>query len=167
MVKFRIDTEQALEDGISLNPILNSFQHVVREYDIDYKLSFDTFLKSMEMDLEETSYTEAEYKEYILGSAEVVGLMCLKVFVEGDEKMYHELKDHAMSLGSAFQKINFLRDVKADYEELGRTYFPGVNLKNFTAEDKLEIENSTFEKTSITVWKELKNFLEAQGSEFM
>ncbi len=139
MVKFRIDTEQALEDGISLNPILNSFQHVVREYDIDYKL-IDTFLKSMEMDLEETSYTEAEYKEYILGSAEVVGLMCLKVFVEGDEKMYHELKDHAMSLGSAFQKINFLRDVKADYEELGRTYFPGVNLKNFTAEDKLEIE---------------------------
>jgi phytoene synthase len=140
LVKFKIDTYQAIEDGISLNPILNAFQKVVRDYEIDHHL-IDTFLASMEMDLEETEYTEAEYKEYILGSAEVVGLMCLKVFVEGDEKMYDALKDHAMSLGSAFQKINFLRDVKADYEELGRTYFPGVDLADFNMEDKIRIEN--------------------------
>ncbi len=137
--RFWKDTYQALEDKISLNPILNSFQQVVRAYEIDYDL-IETFLKSMEMDLYKNEYDEAGYKAYILGSAEVVGLMCLKVFVDGNQERYLALKEPAMQLGSAFQKINFLRDLNADYQSLGRTYFPGVDLNNFNEEVKASIE---------------------------
>ncbi|MGA0302929.1 MAG: phytoene/squalene synthase family protein [Schleiferiaceae bacterium] len=137
--RFWKDTYQALEDKISLNPILNSFQQVVHAYEIDYDL-IETFLKSMEMDLYKNEYDEAGYKAYILGSAEVVGLMCLKVFVDGNQERYLTLKEPAMQLGSAFQKINFLRDLHADYQSLGRTYFPGVDLDNFNEDVKASIE---------------------------
>ncbi|MAZ96781.1 phytoene/squalene synthase family protein [Schleiferiaceae bacterium] len=137
--RFWKDTYLALDEKISLNPILNSFQQVVSAFDIDREL-IETFLKSMEMDLYKNDYDEAGYKAYILGSAEVVGLMCLKVFVDGDEKRYQELKKPAMQLGSAFQKINFLRDLNADYHSLGRTYFPGVDLNEFNEQVKAEIE---------------------------
>ena len=137
--RFWKDTYQALEDKISLNPVLNSFQQVVRAYEIDYDL-IETFLKSMEMDLYKNEYDEADYKAYILGSAEVVGLMCLKVFVDGNQDRYLALKEPAMQLGSAFQKINFLRALHADYQSLGRTYFPGVDLNNFNEEVKASIE---------------------------
>lgn len=137
--RFWKDTYQALEDKISLNPVLNSFQQVIRAYEIDYDL-IETFLKSMEMDLYKNEYDEADYKAYILGSAEVVGLMCLKVFVDGNQDRYLALKEPAMQLGSAFQKINFLRDLHADYQSLGRTYFPGVDLNNFNEEVKASIE---------------------------
>lgn len=137
--KFRRDTYEAIDDGISLNPILNSFQHAVKKYDIDREL-IDTFLHSMEMDLNKVAYSQEKYEEYILGSAEVVGLMCLKVFCEGDQELYDSLKYYAMRLGSAFQKINFLRDLTADYKELGRTYFPGVDLNQFNDDAKKAIE---------------------------
>ena len=137
--RFWKDTYQALDDKISLNPILNSFQQVVHAYEIDYDL-IETFLKSMEMDLYKNEYDEAGYKAYILGSAEVVGLMCLKVFVDGNQERYLALKEPAMQLGSAFQKINFLRDLHADYQSLGRTYFPGVDLDNFNEDVKASIE---------------------------
>lgn len=137
---FKRDTYRAIEDGISLNPILNSFQQVVRDYNIDLEL-IDTFLQSMEMDLDPNrEYDQKMYDIYILGSAEVVGLMCLKVFVQGREEEYQRLKDSAMKLGSAFQKINFLRDLSADFHELGRTYFPGVDLGNFDEVTKMHIE---------------------------
>lgn len=137
--KFKNETYEAIDAGISLNPILNSFQHAVNGYKID-KALIDTFLDSMEMDLQQHFYTRTLYEKYIYGSAEAVGLMCLKVFCEGDEQLYKELTDPAMKLGSAFQKINFLRDIKADNEQLGRTYFPGIDLKNFNLEDKKHIE---------------------------
>jgi phytoene/squalene synthetase len=137
--RFWKDTYQAIDEGISLNPVLNSFQAVVREYNIDKEL-IDTFLRSMEMDLTEKAYDQNGYEEYILGSAEVVGLMCLKVFVEGDQEKYEKLKPYAMKLGSAFQKINFLRDLHADYEAMGRTYFPGVDMNEFSEEIKQQIE---------------------------
>ena len=137
--RFWKDTYLALDEKISLNPILNSFQQVVNAFVIDRDL-IETFLKSMEMDLYKNDYDEEGYKAYILGSAEVVGLMCLKVFVDGDEKRYQELKQPAMQLGSAFQKINFLRDLHADYHALGRTYFPGVDLNEFNERVKAEIE---------------------------
>jgi len=137
--RFWKDTYLALDEKISLNPILNSFQQVVNAFNIDRDL-IETFLKSMEMDLYKKDYDEEGYKAYILGSAEVVGLMCLKVFVDGDEKRYQELKKPAMQLGSAFQKINFLRDLHADYHVLGRTYFPGVDLNEFNERVKAEIE---------------------------
>ena len=137
--RFWKDTYLALDEKISLNPILNSFQQVVNAFNIDRDL-IETFLKSMEMDLYKNDYDEEGYKAYILGSAEVVGLMCLKVFVDGDEKRYQELKKPAMQLGSAFQKINFLRDLNADYHALGRTYFPGVDLNEFNERVKAEIE---------------------------
>lgn len=136
---FRKDTVKALEDRISLNPILNSFQQVVHEYNIEWEL-IDTFLKSMEMDLEEREYTEDAYKQYILGSAEVVGLMCLRVFVQNDSSLYNQLKPYAMSLGSAFQKINFLRDIHTDYIQLGRTYFPDIDMQSFDKTIKMNIE---------------------------
>jgi phytoene synthase len=137
---FKKQTYEAIENGISLNPILNSFQHTVNAFNINHKL-IDTFLHSMEMDLNPThDYTQKKYEEYILGSAEVVGLMCLKVFCYGDEEQYQALKFSAMKLGSAFQKINFLRDLNADYQELGRTYFPGVDMRQFDDKVKLEIE---------------------------
>jgi phytoene/squalene synthetase len=139
LTDFKKQTFDAIHTGISLNPILNSFQWAVNEYKIPHDL-ITTFLNSMEMDIEGVSYDQSKYEEYILGSAEVVGLMCLKVFVRGSEEEYERLKFNAMKLGSAFQKINFLRDLKADYNELGRTYFPGVDLKQFNAEIKKEIE---------------------------
>ena len=137
--EFKEETYKSIERKISVNPILHSFQNVVNEYKIDMSL-IDQFLKSMEQDLDDIKYSNDAYKEYIVGSAEVVGLMCLKVFVNGDQKLYLDLEDSARSLGAAFQKINFLRDVKADYEELGRTYFPGVDLNRFTEEEKFKIE---------------------------
>jgi phytoene synthase len=138
--RFWKDTYHALDKGISLNPILNSFQKVVRDFAIDRGL-IDTFLRSMEMDLDKSTYDQTKYEEYILGSAEVVGLMCLKVFVDGDQQKYDDLKYNAMKLGSAFQKINFLRDLHSDYRELGRTYFPGVDMQLFNEETKMTIEN--------------------------
>ena len=139
LADFKIQTYTAIEQGISLNPILNSFQWAVREYNIPLDL-IETFLNSMEMDLEKREYDSEKYEQYILGSAEVVGLMCLKIFVQGNEKEYERLKPLAMKLGSAFQKINFLRDLKADYQELGRTYFPGIDLNEFNGTVKKEIE---------------------------
>ncbi|HUZ60478.1 MAG TPA: phytoene/squalene synthase family protein [Hanamia sp.] len=137
--KFEEDTRESLKTGISLNPILNSFQKVVRDYNITFEL-IDTFLKSMEMDLKKVNYNEEKYQQYILGSAEVVGLMCLYVFTEGDMKMYEQLKSYAMKLGAAFQKVNFLRDMKDDYHLLGRTYFPGVDMNDFCGDSKKKIE---------------------------
>lgn len=136
---FRVQTYNAINDKISLNPILNSFQWAVNQYNIPLDL-IETFLKSMAMDLEQTEYDQQGYEDYILGSAEVVGLMCLKVFVRGDEGEYIRLKSSAMKLGSAFQKINFLRDLYADYQGLGRTYFPGVDMSTFNENTKREIE---------------------------
>ena len=137
--EFKEDTFKAIERGVSLNPILNSFQQTVNDYQIDHQL-IHQFLHSMEMDLKPMDYDQAKYEEYILGSAEVVGLMCLKVFVYGDEKEYEKLKPYAMKLGSAFQKINFLRDMQADLNDLGRLYFPELDKNNITLEDKLRIE---------------------------
>ena len=138
--EFKQETYKSIERKISVNPVLHSFQNIVNKYEIDINL-IDQFLKSMEQDLDDIKYSNDAYKEYIVGSAEVVGLMCLKVFVNGDQSLYNELEDSARSLGAAFQKINFLRDVKADYEELGRTYFPGVDLNSFTVDEKLKIES--------------------------
>lgn len=137
---FRKETYEAIDKGISLNPVLQSFQEVVNKYNIGSDL-IDAFLDSMEMDLHFHTYKDQLYKQYIYGSAEVVGLMCLKVFCEGDEASFEKLKPHACSLGSAFQKINFLRDMKSDFDERGRVYFPGVDFQNFTNEDKLKIES--------------------------
>lgn len=137
--KFEYDLELALDNKISLNPILNAFQHTYHKYNLD-KAHVDAFMKSMRMDLHKSAYlTNQEYHDYIYGSADVVGLMCLKVFVKGDEKKFHELKDTAMSLGSAFQKVNFLRDLKADHDELNRTYFPNTDLNNLNESSKQEI----------------------------
>ncbi|GCC50196.1 phytoene/squalene synthase family protein [Chryseotalea sanaruensis] len=138
--RFRKDTYQAIEEGISLNPILNSFQHTVNTYKIEKELT-DTFLRSMEWDLSKTIYDEQSMKEYILGSAEVVGLMSLRVFCKGDNALYEQLKPAAMSLGSAFQKVNFLRDLKADFS-MGRVYFPELELDNLNEENKQQIEDS-------------------------
>jgi len=137
--RFRKDTYLAVDEGISLNPILNSFQAAVRQYNIEREL-IDAFLHSMEMDLVDREYDQESFEKYILGSAEVVGLMCLRVFVNGDEEEYQKLKQPAMKLGSAFQKVNFLRDLKADYEKLGRSYFPHVNPERFDHMSKQEIE---------------------------
>ena len=137
--KFTNDTYEAISVGISLNPILNSFQQVVNQFKIDHEL-IDTFLASMRMDLGKVHYNNSTYEKYILGSAEVVGLMCLKVFVNGNDKFYEELKPYAMKLGSAFQKVNFLRDAREDLNNLGRNYFPETNLLNFTTEEKKKIE---------------------------
>lgn len=134
------DTYAALESGISINPLLYSFQDVVNKYSIDRAL-IDHFFASMEMDLEHRSYNSEAYHQYIFGSAEVVGLMCLKVFCKGDGEKYAELKSSAQALGAAFQKVNFLRDIKADYEKLGRLYFPGVDFRNFTEQEKRQIEH--------------------------
>ncbi len=137
--KFRTDTYKAIEQQISLNPVLQSFQEVVNEYNIEREL-IDAFLDSMEMDLHFDRYEDSLYKQYIYGSAEVVGLMCLRVFFKNDEEKYLELRDAAKSLGSAFQKINFLRDMKSDFDERGRVYFPGIDFLNFTNQDKEMIE---------------------------
>ena len=138
--KFRRDTFEAIESGISLNPVLHSFQNVVNKYNIEREL-IDAFLDSMEMDLNLNAYEDNLYQKYIYGSAEVVGLMCLRVFVNGDENLYKHLYASARSLGSAFQKINFLRDIKSDFDERGRVYFPGVDFRSFSLRDKLKIES--------------------------
>ena len=138
--KFKEETFESIERRISVNPILNSFQHAVHQYDIDRKL-IGIFLNSMEMDLEKVDYTNEKYQQYILGSAEVVGLMCLHIFTERDAKMYDELKPFAMKLGAAFQKVNFLRDMKDDYQLLGRTYFPNVDMSKFSVSVKKQIED--------------------------
>ena len=137
--EFKEATYTAIQRGISLNPILHSFQLTVNQYHIDHDL-IDAFLLSMEMDLHKRNYDRTGYEQYIYGSAEVVGLMCLYVFCEGNREMYEKLKPAAMSLGAAFQKVNFLRDVKADYEGLDRMYFPDCDFKNFSRADKLAIE---------------------------
>ena len=137
--EFKQATYDAIDRGISLNPVLHSFQLTVNEYKIDRQL-VDAFLYSMELDLEKRKYDKAGYEEYIYGSAEVVGLMCLCIFCEGDQLMYEDLKPYAKSLGAAFQKVNFLRDLKADFEGLERVYFPGCDFRNFTASDKASIE---------------------------
>lgn len=137
--KFRNDTYDAIREKISLNPILNSFQDTVNRFQIDNSL-IDQFLHSMKMDLFRTEHDENTFKEYVLGSAEVVGLMCLKVFCGGDKTEYEKLKPYAMSLGAAFQKINFLRDLNADYLGMGRVYFPNVDLEQFNEQSKKSIE---------------------------
>jgi phytoene synthase len=137
--RFREQTDEALNEKISLNPILQSFQETVHKYAIDYAL-IDQFLHSMEMDLQQVDYNSDLYKEYIFGSAEVVGLMCLQVFTDGDKQKYEELKPYAMKLGSAFQKVNFLRDLKDDYQVLGRTYFPNIEMSVFDNSVKKKIE---------------------------
>lgn len=139
--RFREETYQSIEEKISLNPILNSFQATVIKYGIEREL-ITLFLKSMEMDLHQKSHDTSTFREYILGSAEVVGLMCLRVFTRGDAIMYEQLKPNAMRLGSAFQKVNFLRDMGDDYLGMGRTYFPGLDLTRFDENNKREIEKS-------------------------
>lgn len=151
LYKFREDTFQAIENKISTNPILNSFQEVVHRYDIGTNL-IDAFLTSMEMDLYESSYNRANYDEYIYGSAEVVGLMCLKVFINGNEAKYSELKPYAKSLGSAFQKVNFLRDINSDLKDRGRIYIPNVH-------DSTYINNKTKKQLEDEVEKEFAHAL--------
>lgn len=154
MDDFMKQYEDAMNKGISLNPILHSFTQTVKKYQIDQSL-IDAFINSMYKDLGEINYdNRAEYDAYIYGSAEVVGLMCLKVFVEGDEEQFKKLEPYAKSLGAAFQKINFLRDIQADFLILNRMYFPGVDFNNFTEEDKKTIENDIaedFEKALIGI----------------
>jgi phytoene/squalene synthetase len=137
--QFKVETYAAIENGLSLNPILHSFQITVKQYSIDLDL-IEAFFRSMEMDLTKNHYDQQGYSEYIYGSAEVVGLMCLHVFCEGDKKLYRKLKPAAQSLGAAFQKVNFLRDMKSDYADLNRIYFPGVDFGNLTARMKSSIE---------------------------
>lgn len=143
--RLHLETDYALEEGISLNPILQSFQETVHKYSIDIEL-IRHFLHSMTMDLKKVDYNSDLYKEYIYGSAEVVGLMCLQVFTEGNKQRYEELKPYAMKLGSAFQKINFLRDLKDDYHILGRTYFPNLDMGVFDNEVKNQIEDEIHEE---------------------
>ncbi|PWK80297.1 phytoene/squalene synthetase [Mucilaginibacter oryzae] len=138
IASFGNETFKAIATGISTNPVIHSFQQVVNQYRIDHEL-IRAFLTSMEMDLDTKVYDNQGYKTYIYGSAEVIGLMCLRVFTS-DDTLYQSLLPQARSLGAAFQKINFLRDIKADYAERGRTYFPGVNFNNFTEQDKKNIE---------------------------
>ncbi|MEO7923991.1 MAG: phytoene/squalene synthase family protein [Chitinophagaceae bacterium] len=141
--QFKKETYEAISRGISLNPVLNSFQRTVNEYDIDHEL-IEAFFQSMEMDLEKRSYDCEGYKEYIYGSAEVVGLMCLYVFCEGKKELFEKLRIPARSLGAAFQKVNFLRDIKADFNGLSRIYFPGCDFNNFSVSAKKQIEEDIF-----------------------
>lgn len=137
--RFRADTYRAIEEKISLNPVLHAFQAVVNEYQIDREL-IDAFLFSMEMDLQFHRYEDSLYKKYIYGSAEVVGLMCLKIFCAKQPELYNKLREDACALGAAFQKVNFLRDMKSDYAERGRVYFPDVDYLSFDNETKKQIE---------------------------
>lgn len=136
---FKKDTINAIEQGISLNPVLHSFQDTINRYNVPMEL-VEAFWKSMEMDIDTSKYEEDSYKEYIFGSAEVIGLMCLMIFCNGDVNEYNRLSPYAKSLGSAFQKINFLRDIKSDYQDRGRVYFPNVKFSEFCEEQKREIE---------------------------
>ena len=144
LFRFREDTWRAIDEKISTNPILHSFQMMVHKYNIDREL-IEAFLNSMEMDLYNNTYNLHSYNEYIFGSAEVVGLMCLKVFVEGNESEYQRLKEPARRLGAAFQKVNFLRDMKSDFKERGRVYFPSVDFNFFNDNMKKEIEAEILE----------------------
>lgn len=139
LCEFRRDTFDAIEQGISLNPILNAFQNTVNKFQIDQQL-INSFLDSMASDLEHSKMDRESFEKYILGSAEVVGLMCLSVFVEGDKSKYEQLTPSAMKLGAAFQKVNFMRDIRADYLHLGRSYFPGIDLDKFEDYEKSIIE---------------------------
>lgn len=139
LARFKADAYLAIDSAVSLNPVLHAFQLVVNRYQIDRSL-IEAFLRSMEMDLDFKNYDDSMYAEYIYGSAEVVGLMCLKVFCEGDATMYESLREPACKLGSAFQKVNFLRDIKSDYEERGRVYFPQVDYLHFDNAAKALIE---------------------------
>jgi len=138
LADFKNQTYQAIQEGISTNPVLHSFQLAANQFGIENNL-IEPFFKSMEEDLDTTSHDASSYDEYIYGSAEVVGLMCLKIFCNGNNSQYDELVPYARSLGAAFQKVNFLRDIKSDVEERGRVYFPGVDFSNFTDENKMEI----------------------------
>jgi phytoene synthase len=144
LLRFRNDTMTAIDEKISLNPILNSFQAAVHQYNIDPEL-IDVFLKSMETDLVQKSHDQRSFEMYVLGSAEVVGLMCLHVFCVRDKELFDHLKSHAIKLGSAFQKVNFLRDLNADYKYLGRIYFPGIDVRKFDDDSKKKIERSISE----------------------
>lgn len=137
--KFREDTYLAIRNKVSTNPILHSFQWVVHEYSIEREL-IDAFLNSMEMDLYFTDYSETRVRDYIYGSAEVVGLMCLRVFYQNNEEKYQELSYSARKLGEAFQKVNFLRDIQADFMDRGRNYFPHLQIENFDEATKKRIE---------------------------
>ncbi len=137
--RFKDDTYRAIDERISLNPVLQSFQEVVHRYQIEHEL-IEAFLRSMEMDLHLNTYGRQGYEEYIYGSAEVVGLMCLRIFCEGNDAMYQQLKAPARSLGAAFQKVNFLRDIRSDYDDRGRVYFPGIDFTRFTNVEKRQIE---------------------------
>lgn len=139
LADFKKETYAAIERRISLNPVLNSFQQTVNDYNIDHSL-IEAFFHSMEMDLHQKAYDTNNFNEYVYGSAEVVGLMCLYVFCEGKKQLYVNLKDPARALGAAFQKVNFLRDIKADYTGLSRMYFPGCDFNNFSSHDKKQIE---------------------------
>lgn len=139
ITSFRVQTFEAIAQKISLNPVLQAFQQVVNRFGIEHEL-IDAFLRSMEMDLDKKAYDSTTYQTYIYGSAEVVGLMCLRVFCDNNQEQYQQLVPMARSLGAAFQKVNFLRDVKSDFEERGRTYFPSVDFKRFTEQDKKQIE---------------------------
>lgn len=139
--RFRKDTFRSIEEGISLNPVLNAFQAVVNHYQVDHQL-IEQFLDSMDMDLRPQDYDQSKFNLYVLGSAEVVGLMCLRIFVGGDDEAYQSLRESAQALGSAFQKVNFLRDLKADYEALGRSYFPDIDVSKLTKAEKESIEES-------------------------
>ncbi|MCF8260095.1 MAG: phytoene/squalene synthase family protein [Melioribacteraceae bacterium] len=149
--KFREDTHEAIELGISTNPVLHSFQEVARKYKIEKEL-IESFLNSMEMDLSEVSYERDDYDNYIYGSAEVVGLMCLRVFTRGNEAEYQTLKEPARQLGAAFQKVNFLRDIQSDLEERGRIYLPGVH-------EEVKISDSNKKQLELEVEKEFDDAL--------
>jgi phytoene/squalene synthetase len=140
LANFKKDTYKAIADRISMNPLLHAFQLIVHQYQIEHEL-IEAFLKSMEMDLYFQNYNASGYEEYIYGSAEVVGLMCLRVFCEGNCDQYETLKEPARRLGAAFQKVNFLRDIQSDYEERGRFYFPGVDFQAFSCDAKKAIES--------------------------
>lgn len=164
--KFKEATYESIDKKISFNPILNSFQQAVNKYDIDIDL-IDTFLKSMEMDLQKVDYTNEKYQQYILGSAEVVGLMCLQIFTEGNKEMYAELKPFAMKLGAAFQKVNFLRDLKDDYQVLGRTYFPNLDMQDFNLDVKKQIEAEIEEDFKIALEGILKLPSSSRGGVYL
>ncbi len=153
--EFRNQTWQAIEEGISLNPIINSFQATINKYNINHRL-IAAFFHSMEMDLTKKIYDERGYTEYIYGSAEVVGLMCLHIFCEGNKDQYNALKPAASSLGAALQKVNFLRDIKADFQGMERMYFPGCDFKNFHLNEKMHIE-SDIQKDFDDAYEGIKN----------
>ena len=148
--EFKENTKQAIENKISLNPILNSFQEVVNKYNIEWEHIQD-FLSSMESDLNQKKHDENSYKQYIKGSAEAVGLMCLRVFCNNDNKLYNDLEKYAIYLGSVFQKVNFIRDISADYNELKRVYFPQLNINEFNEEEKNKIEDDIEKEFSLAL----------------